>query len=339
MKQFQSLTADRVWQDAVKELIERPEYQLNGRNGITHEIVPCVLRIEDPRQRWILSRRPPYNPAFGLVEFIWMITGHNESRVVNYWNPALPKFAGSGDVYPGAYGFRLRYACGLDQIERAYHALSNVPETRQIVLQIWKPEIDLPASNGQPVSEDIPCNIISLLKVRDGRLHWTQIMRSNDIMRGFPNDILQFTMLQEVMAGWLGMQPGDYIHLSDSLHVYKQDLSNFSCVPTNSESTDKESFSMTYNESNKIFSLIYADLVEVSKGGKKEDELREIFDRDSGRQAGHCELIKDIMVVIGSDAASRHNYTDLSYYLVDSCADLDLKRASQAWLDSKEGRK
>lgn len=339
MRHFGALTADLVWQEAVTDLIEQPEYEHSGRNGVTHEILPCLLRIEDPRQRWILSRRPPCNPAIGLVEFIWIITGNNESRVPNYWNPHLPKYAGAGEVYDGAYGFRLRHEFGLDQLERAYHALSNAPESRQIILQIWKPEADLPANNGQPVSSDIPCNVISLLKLRDGRLHWTQIMRSNDIMLGFPYDVIQFTMLQEVMAGWLGAQLGDYIHLSDSLHVYKKHLSKFSCIPTSLEKLDREPFSMSYGESNELFSLIYADLAKVSNGNKKEDELREIFDRNSMRNAGRCELTKDMMAVIGSDAARRQNYTDLAYYLADSCVDLNLKRASLAWLKYCEGRK
>ena len=219
MRYFCAASADLVWQQAVTALVEHPDFEPIGRNGTTCEILPCVLRIEDPRQRWILSRRPPYNPAFGLVEFIWIITGNNESRVLNYWNPSLSKYTGASDFCHGAYGFRLRHEFGLDQIERAYQALSNAPDTRQIVLQIWKPGIDLPSINGQPITSDIPCNVMSLLKLRDGRLHWTQIMRSNDIMRGFPYNIIQFTMLQEVMAGWLKCQLGDYVHFADSLHL------------------------------------------------------------------------------------------------------------------------
>ena len=339
MRYFSATTADLVWQEAVTELLERPDNDHNGRSGATHEILPCVLRIEDPRQRWILSRRPPYNPAFGLVEFIWIITGNNESRVLNYWNPDLPKYSGVGEVYHGAYGFRLRHEFGLDQIKRAYQVLSNAPETRQAILQIWKPDIDLPAIDGRPVSTDIPCNVMSLLKLRDGRLHWSQIMRSSDIMRGLPYNIIQFTMLQEVMAGWLESKLGDYFHLSDSLHVYKKDLAEFCCTPTNSKVTDREPFSLSYGETNELFPLIYDDLSEVSNGNKKEVELREIFDRDSKRNVGQCALIKDMMAVIGSDAARRQNYMALAYYLVDSCVDQCLKKASHAWLEYREGRK
>jgi thymidylate synthase len=261
-----------------------------------------------------------------------MITGNKESRVVNYWNPRLPKFAGIGDFYHGAYGFRLRHEFGLDQIKRAYQILSTSSETRQVILQIWKPEIDLPAIDGQPVSEDIPCNVMALLKIRNGGLHWSQIMRSNDVMKGLPYNIIQFTLLQELLAGWLGIEIGDYIHFSDSFHVYGNDLSKFSCVPIESKSTVNEHFTMSYDESNSLFTRLYDDLADVSKGKKSEEELREIFDRESRRNMGRCEFVKDMMSVIGSDAARRQHHMNLAHYLVDSCGDLNLKIASHAWL-------
>ncbi|HKI44420.1 MAG TPA: thymidylate synthase [Balneolales bacterium] len=339
MRCFEGISADLVWQKAIKELIDSPDYNHSGRNSKTKEILPAILRISDPRQRWILSRTPPYNPAYGLVEFIWIITGNNASQILNFWNPGLPNFAGSGDTYHGAYGFRLRHEFGIDQIKRAYQALLTTPESRQVVLQIWKPEIDLPDINGKPVSKDIPCNLMSLLKIREGYLHWSQIMRSNDILRGLPYNIIQFTMLQEIMAGWLGVKLGDYIHLSDSLHVYEKDIPEFSCAAQKSEKYDRELFSLTYDESKVMFGMIYEDLEKVSNGNLKEDQLREIFLRNRCSSIGKCTLVQDMMAVIGSDAARRQNYIGLAYHLVGSCGDHNLKQASLAWLKHHAGRK
>ncbi len=334
MRCFANTTADLVWQEAVAELIDRPDYIHNGRNGKTKEILPCVLRIENPRKRWILSRHPPYNPAFGLVEFIWLMTGNNESRVLNYWNPALPKFAGDGATYHGAYGFRLRQKLGLDQIKRAYEVLSSAPETRQTVLQIWKPDIDMPAADGKPVSPDVPCNITSLLKVRDGRLHWSQIMRSNDIMRGLPYNFIQFTMLQEFMASWLGYNLGEYVHFSDSLHIYEQDAEKFCSIPKyGSDAKDTQELVLSYEETQELFLSIYKELAAVAEGDIKVSVLREIFDRESRKNRSRCEPIKDMMVVIGSDAARRYGFGTLGLDLAQSCADTSLRTASLAWLD------
>jgi thymidylate synthase len=62
-----------------------------------------------------------------------------------------------------------------------------------------------------------------MLKIRNGCLDWTQIIRSNDVWRGLPHNLVQFTSLQEIMAGWLGCKLGTYCQMSDSLHVYMDD--------------------------------------------------------------------------------------------------------------------
>jgi len=251
----------------------------------------------------------------------------------------LPKYSGDGATYHGAYGFRLRHEFGMDQIKRAYDVLSSAPATRQAILQIWKPEIDMPAGDGQPNSSDIPCNVMSLLKVRDGRLHWSQIMRSNDIMRGLPYNIIQFTMLQEVMASWLGCDLGEYFHLSDSLHIYERDVEGFIVAPTESYGTGRSHLSLSYDETNKLFSEIYEDLTVVESGNRDECELREIFDRESSKNRSRCDLIRDVMAVIGSDAARRQGFSELAHELVDSSADVNLRAAALAWLNHKEGAK
>lgn len=335
MKYFSGQSADIVWQKAADELLHRPDYTHSGRNGDTREILPCILRIHDPRRRWILSRRPSYNPAFGLIEFIWIITGNNESRVLNYWNPNLPRYSGVGEQYHGAYGFRLRHGFGLDQIKRTFDVLAHAPETRQAILQIWKPDIDMPGEDGSPASQDIPCNVMSLLKVRDGRLHWTQIMRSNDIMRGLPYNIIQFTMLQELMAGWLGCRLGEYLHLSDSLHVYEQDARNFCVYPVASSNPELSDLSLSYDNSNELFACIYSDLQQVADGNRNESQLRETFARESRKNRSRGDLVRDALAVIGSDAARRHGFAELAYEFAESCIDGDLRRAAIAWLTER----
>jgi thymidylate synthase len=122
---------------------------------------------------------------------------------------------------------------GVDQIRYAFESLSAQPHSRQVVLQIWDASSDLPVHAGQPRSQDIPCNICSLLKVREGRLEWTQIMRSNDLKLSWPHNIVQFTTLQEMMAAWLDLELGFYTHYSDSLHVYTNETNELAGRCTN----------------------------------------------------------------------------------------------------------
>jgi len=78
------------------------------------------------------------------------MNGRNDSTMPNYFNQSLPKYAGGGATYHAAYGFRLRQHFGLDQLQRAYLALSANRESRQIVLQFWDCKMDLPTDQGDP---------------------------------------------------------------------------------------------------------------------------------------------------------------------------------------------
>ena len=217
-------SADELWLKAADWF--RPDgmaCRQSGRGGDTLEVLHAALSLDDPRQRWVGVREPAMSPAFAIAEVVWILAGRNDSAFLNYFNQRLPDFAGTGDTYHGAYGFRLRNAFGVDQLKRAAAALRGQTHSRQVVLQIWDSQRDLPFPDGKPVNRDIPCNVISMLKVRSGRLEWTQVMRSNDLFLGLPHNIVQFTTLQEVLAGWIGVDVGGYHHLSDSLHLYEHD--------------------------------------------------------------------------------------------------------------------
>ncbi len=224
-KVLNAKTADSVWLKSADLFLKGDDaVSQSSRAGSTVEILNAALCLEDPRQRWVASREPAINPAFAIAEVVWILSGSNKAVLPNYFNPVLPKFAGFDTKYHGAYGYRIRNHFGFDQLESAFNALNSNRDTRQVVLQIWDANVDLPREKGLPLSQDIPCNINSMLKVRDGRLEWTQIMRSNDLVRGFPHNVVQFTTLQEILAGWLNVDVGHYNHYSDSLHVYESDL-------------------------------------------------------------------------------------------------------------------
>ena len=183
---FTGRTTNEAWSEATKELLKNQENSIASRSGDTIELLHTLIHVEDPTQRWVTQRVPPISIGFALAELIWILAGSNDAKIINYWNPVLPIFSGNNSVYHGAYGFRISHVFEFDQLERAYLTLKNNPNSRQTVILIWDPRIDYPDEFGRPVNEDIPCNICSLLKVRNNRLEWTQIMRSNDVYLGLP---------------------------------------------------------------------------------------------------------------------------------------------------------
>ena len=227
MRLFESESADGAWLLAVRAIRNQSHLPRQpGRGGSTSELLHTAIEVRDSRQRWVVSRSPGLSVAFAIVEVIGILNGRCDSAFLNFFNPILPRYAGTGAEYHGAYGFRLRENAGIDQLERACNALTAKPDGRQVVLQIWDPTLDLPKDDGEPADADIPCNICSMLKIRDGKLEWSQIMRSNDVFKGLPYNFIQFTTLQEVLAGWIGAEPGAYTHYADSLHLYEVDAEN-----------------------------------------------------------------------------------------------------------------
>ena len=187
MRLLEGRTANEAWSKAAAAfLVEGEAQEQASRAGPTREILHAAFAIRNPLERWVLARRPTINPAFAIAETVWILAGRDDSALPNHWNPELPKYTGPGERYHGAYGHRLRRRFGLDQLERAYIALKNKPDSRQVVLQLWDPKIDLPDEEGRPAAQDVPCNVLSMLKVRKGRLEWAQVMCSNDLFRGVP---------------------------------------------------------------------------------------------------------------------------------------------------------
>ena len=222
---FNGSSADNVWMQLAREFQRPGVARVQGsQKGETKEILHVAISISDPKQRWVMSRRPALNPAFALAEVVWIMNGRRDLAFLNFWNTKYQDFVGPGPELHGAYGYRLRRHLGRDQLERAYQVLDHNSDTRQVVLQIWDSRIDMPKPDGTPVSKDVPCNVISMLKVRDGKLEWSQIIRSNDLFLGLPHNLVQFTSLQEIVAGWLNIECGTYNQISDSMHIYERPL-------------------------------------------------------------------------------------------------------------------
>lgn len=266
-------TADEVYCNIYNKL-EMYGQDVCGRNGKTKELTHVCMTISDPTQRWVESREPVVSPAFAIAELVLIMNGRDEATLLNTWNPSLPKYQGKYDRYPGAYGKRLRYSFGFDQINRVYNILKNNPESRQVVMEIWKPEMDLPKKEGIPNNDDIPCNICSLLKIRNGKLLWTQIMRSNDIVLGLPYNFLQFTYLQEIIAGWLNVEVGEYMHISDSLHMYDNNKCYINLK--NNVHLNKEQIKLEKKDSEKVFKELLNRMKELAQNGCTNNYIKSI---------------------------------------------------------------
>jgi thymidylate synthase len=321
-------TADEAWISATRMILQHGKPQM-GRRGESLEVLHAHLAIQNPLQRWVLSRTPAINPAFAIAEAVWIVSGRNDARFLNHWNPKLPFFAGNTDQYPGAYGHRLRHHFGIDQIARAVETLSVWKESCQVVLQIWDPRSDFPR-NGQATSRDIPCNTCSFLKIRDERLEWMQVMRSNDLFLGLPYNLVQFTVLQELIAGWVGVEIGAYHHISDSLHGYMHNVESIRLASHATPISNKDSLRASWDESFRYFRVIEAAMTAMIEGQSNPKHYGSEIE-DASLPSSYANLWR---VVAADDARRRGNYIAVEE-IMQGCSNPALTAAWLRWAQRK----
>jgi thymidylate synthase len=324
---YEADTADLVWRAAAAEFGEADAADLqSGRGGPTLEQLHAAFTIRDPRQRWVVSRRPAINPAFAIAEVVWILNGRDDAAFLNHWFPGLPRYAGGEPRYHAAYGHRLRKAFGFDQLERSYNALRNNPDSRQIVLQIWNPQTDFPDDAGRPVAADIPCNICAFPKIRNNKLEWLQVMRSNDLQRGLPYNFIQFTSLQEVLAGWLGVGLGSYNHVSDSLHVYEHETSDVKAFTPVEEMRNPDSLALRRAESEAALSEMSRMMDEMTSPALSLNCLRALI---SSHALPHA--YQNMLLVVASDSARRRGWGETAEELMAECSNPMLRQVWDGW--------
>ncbi len=325
---FQGRTADELWRKACAAVVAQRDSSARqpSRAGDTIELLHVAIEVRNPRQRWVVSRTPAMNPAFGVAEVIWILAGSNNAAFLNYWFPGLPKYSGDGTVYAGAYGHRLRKHFGIDQLQRACDVLSSDPASRQVVLQLWDVNTDLPNADGSPRSRDVPCNVVSLIKVRSGRLEWTQIMRSTDVHRGLPYNLLQFTVLQELLAGCLGLEVGSYHHWSDSLHAYVDALKEFSCGKATTEQENKDSLTLEPGAVRPLVDELFQRAVGLTETNVSEARLEELIALPEA-PGGFQNWLR----LLGAESARRRGRPDQAEGVMAGCTNPQICQVWSNW--------
>ena len=212
-------------------ILDHQNWELS-RDGLVKEMLDIKTTVLNPYRRCVGGYGRDINVFFLLAEAMWIYAGRKDVKFLTLFNKRMATFSDYGEVFHAPYGFRLRHqgvraedkfsednihaAQGMDQVAYAIKALANNPNSRQVVMSIWNPDLDLGIA-----SKDIPCNDMVMLKIRDGKLITTIQNRSNDLHWGLPTNLFQFSFLTEMMSLALGIRLGTQTHNSQSLHVYE----------------------------------------------------------------------------------------------------------------------
>lgn len=254
-----SRNVNGLWSAGMRALRERGVEQ-DSRNGRVIVMPTPVMSVyERPTERVLFDPLRDANPFFHLMESLWMLAGRDDVGFLDrYVQDFGSRYADDGVVH-GAYGKRWRTALGIDQLDDVVTRLRNDPNDRQAVIQMWDArhnleEIiptraadhdDYDSNHGVSCDDlygdwrDRPCNTHVYLRVRqeveprplgllNPVLDLTVMCRSNDVVWGaYGANAVHFSMLQEYLAGRIGVGVGKMYQLSNNCHGYLDVMGKF----------------------------------------------------------------------------------------------------------------
>jgi len=223
---------DSMWAAMIDHLLMHPTHveARVGSGAMSNELIGSRWVLKDIRRNFLTNESRAADPAYASAELLWYLSRESSVEMLLPYAPSYKRFAEDDGRAHGAYGSRLatniqayrlasrsedKESC--DQLDYAVQRLRRDPNTRQLVITMWKAE-DLITEN----KRDLPCTVCWQFLVRENNLHMVTYMRSNDVWLGVPYDIYTFSCIQSMVADSLGLGYGTYTHVAGSLHMYEK---------------------------------------------------------------------------------------------------------------------
>lgn len=163
---------------------------------------------------------PGVSQPWARAEFGERVSEHNEDvNPGEAWKlrpEVWTEYLNSDGKFCYTYNERMR-----KQLVPIMEQLANDPDSRQIWMSIWNPDIDLQNIGGK---KRVPCSLGYGFQIREGVLNLHYMMRSCDFATHMNNDIYLAMRLLEHVAETIGYPVGNFTHSIFSLHVYQKDI-------------------------------------------------------------------------------------------------------------------
>lgn len=132
------------------------------------------------------------------------------------WNQVCSDF---GEINSN-YGYLIWHEENYNQYQNVLEELTTNPNSRRAVMIYNRPSMH--QDYKRDGMSDFICTYANTFLIRDGKLISHYLMRSNDAVFGYDNDIHWAMHVQRRLAEDLGVECGDIIWTATNLHVYER---------------------------------------------------------------------------------------------------------------------
>jgi thymidylate synthase len=210
---------DTKYQDLLKQIMDDGHREVNGRTGHETVALPGMsvsVDLEIDGFPLLALRKIPLK--IFIAEQVWFISGARKPELfLREYTKIWDDFTNPGDVVTVAYGYRWRKHFGRDQLGKLVSLLEKDPSSRHGVIVTWDPSSD---GLGGVSKGNVPCPYTFTVNIIGGRLNLLNVVRSNDMILGFPHDVAGFALLQQILSQRLGVRAGIYTHIISNAHIY-----------------------------------------------------------------------------------------------------------------------
>jgi len=208
--------------DLARKVYLHPDYESAPRGMKIKERLACSFKIKNPRERIPFVPARNFSNTYLIGELLWYFSGDNSTEWISKYSSFWKNISDDGETANSAYGsriFRTHPRIAGDQLiqwDYVRSELSADSDSRRAVVHIRSPW------DSTHAKLDVPCTLTLQFFIRDEKLHMVVNMRSSDLILGIAYDVPAFTMMQELLAKQLGVGLGEYMHTSNSLHIYER---------------------------------------------------------------------------------------------------------------------
>ena len=218
-------TLPEGWETAVRRCWEegarfRTQYDKTG--DPPSRDVACLIHVKEP------FGEPRIHKAFpGGLDDLEVYRAEVLYGVHDHWiNPAEGKWEYT--YHERLFAYKVPgLAEPIDQIARVVKLLKETPYTRRAQAVTWQAWNDLGI-------HDPACLQRMWFRIEEpeegggpGRLNLAIHIRSNDAFKAAFMNMFAFTELQRLVARAIGVEPGEYLHIADSFHIYGSYFAEF----------------------------------------------------------------------------------------------------------------
>lgn len=211
---------DAIYQTALSQIMTEGVTERSARTGHETRALPGLhFSIDLERDGFPLLTIRKIPIKIFTAEQVWFISGARRPEdFLRDYTRIWDDFTNPGEVVTVAYGYRWRTHFGRDQLGLLIELLEEEPSSRHGVVVTWDPTQD--GLSPRFKKKNVPCPYTFTVNLIGGRLHLHNVVRSNDMILGFPHDASGFALLAHILAQRLGVRPGIYSHSISNAHIY-----------------------------------------------------------------------------------------------------------------------